>query len=213
MKAARRGNRVVAAVGALVAAAAVTAGVAGLLGAFTPADAPRDLRGNPVQVEADATPRPEASAVASGQGRFVAASVGLDVPLGALDPVDGVVVPSGYRSAYLVRNAGVPLRRASTGTVYVAMHALRNGYGPGNALFDGSTAAARIEKGAPIVVGGVRYVVTGSKAVPRGELAARSWIWAAKPGRLVVITCLERSGGRGAVDNLVIEAQEAGAQA
>lgn len=185
----------------------IVLGVLGATGAFSRTDVPEDLRGNPVQYDPDATPNPKASASPSGHGRFVAKSVDLNVPLGSLDAVDGVVTPPGFTSAYLIRNYGVSPDRAGLGAVYVVMHSLRDGaVGPGNALIDVDKERAKIRKGATIAVDDVSYTVTGTQAVTKTQLPT-SKIWAADRNQLVVITCLQRPEGGPSVDNIVITAK------
>jgi len=189
------------------AVAAIVIGILGATGSFNRADLPKDLRGNPVQYDPDATPNPKASAVASGHGRFVASSVNLNVPLGSLDAVDGVVTPPGFTSAYLIRNYGVTPDRAGSGAVYVVMHSLRDGaVGPGNALIDVQAKRAKISKGATITVDDVPYMVTGAESVSKSKLPTSS-IWTAGRNELVVITCLQRPEGGPSVDNIVITAK------
>ncbi|NUU27792.1 class F sortase [Curtobacterium albidum] len=165
-----------------------------------------DLAGNAVQLDGPPPPA-AASATPSGHGRFVVPSVGLDVPLGALDVADGVIEPPGSTSAYWVRNLGVEPSSAARGTVFVAMHSLRGGgVGPGNALIDVADGRARVAAGAAITVDDVTYRVTRTETVRKGDIAADAPVWADTPDRLVVVTCLQRPDGRPSVDNVVIEA-------
>ena len=169
-----------------------------------------DLAGAPVQLDGP-PPVPAASATPSGHGRFAVPSVGLDVPLGALSVVDGVVEPPGSTSAYWVRNLGVEPSAAPRGTVFVAMHSLRGGgVGPGNALIDVADGRARVAVGATVTVDGVTYRVTRTETVAKRDLPADAAIWADTPDRLVVVTCLQRPDGRPSVDNVVVEATRVG---
>lgn len=203
----RRRSSLLVLFAALVAAIIGVAGVAGMTGVFD--TSPKDMNGNPVRYDLDASPRPEASAAPDGHGRFTAASVGLDVPLGSLDVVDGEVTPPGFQSAYLIRNYGVAPDRAGLGAVYVVMHSLRNGaVGPGNALIDVDQGKARIEVGATITVDNVGYTVTGTKDVRKDELPS-SDVWTAGSNELVVITCLQRPEGGPSFDNIVITGRRA----
>lgn len=139
--------------------------------------------------------------------RFIVPSVGLDVPLGALDDVDGVITPPGFTSAYRVRNKGVSLSQARAGTVFVVMHSLMGGgMGPGNYLIDAERGSSRVSNGAVVHVAGLGYKVTGSMAIKRGQLADRADVWRNAPDRLVIITCLLTRGGNAPVDNMVITA-------
>lgn len=202
----QRGRRGFLILGGL-AALALTAGILGAAGVLTPQPTgPVDLRGHAVQNDPDATPNPKASATPSGSGRIVARSVGLNVPLGSLDAVDGNVTPPGFTSGYLIRNYGVTPDRAGLGAVYVVMHSLRNGAtGPGNALIDVAHKRAKIQKGATITVDDVSYKVTGTEAVTKTQLPD-SDIWTAGHDELVIITCLQRPGGGPSIDNMVITA-------
>lgn len=171
-------------------------------------DALKDMNGNPVRYEANSVPRPGAYAAPDGSGRFIAKSVQLDVPLGALNAVDGIVAPPGFNSAYLIRDYGVSPGHAAEGTVYVVMHSLRNGgVGPGNYLIDVDDGKARISIGEEISVDNVSYRVTGSDRVSKSSLPGSS-IWLNTPGQLVVITCLQRPDNRPSTDNIIIRGQK-----
>ncbi|MDP9904712.1 class F sortase [Arthrobacter bambusae] len=142
-----------------------------------------------------------------GGDRFAIPSVGLDVPLGAMDGAGGVITPPGLTSAYWIRNVGATLDAPGRGTVFVAMHAVMGGgVGPGNYVIDEGRAASRVPEGAMVTVAGLHYKVTGSVEIPRGQLPAARTVWADTPDRLVVITCLLTPGDNEPVDNLVITA-------
>jgi hypothetical protein len=168
---------------------------------------PVDLHGNRVQAEEAPTSAASASAVPDTGAHFVVPSVGLDVPLGALNAVNGEVVPPGFTSAYWIRNEGVPITKASSGTVFVVMHSLRNGgVGPGNYLINVAEQKAKVRAGDKIRVADVTYTITGSHVVEKTDLAQSGKVWADTPNRLVVITCLQRREGGPSTDNMVIEA-------
>ena len=203
----RRTSRMVA---VMMAALLVAGGVAAL--AWPHADSLRYLRGNAVAAEPGETPTPEElagmDAVDDLDDSFRVASVDLDVPLGALTPVGDTITPPGFTSAYLVRNLGVLPQNAPEGTVFVVMHSLRDGaVGPGNHLIDVDAKTSRLRAGNIITVAGLDYAVTGSSVVRKSELARDADTWADDPGRLVVITCLQRPEGGPSVDNVVIFAR------
>ncbi|WP_235500758.1 class F sortase [Agreia sp. Leaf335] len=168
---------------------------------------PRDMNGKPVTYEADSAPKSEASAVPNGDGRLVVSSVGLDVPIGSLNAVEGIVSPPGFTSAYLIRNYGVTPKDSGLGTVYIVMHSLRNGgTGPGNYLIDVENEKAQVRRGDEIDVDGTKFRVTGSQRLSKDQLPS-SEIWSASPNTLVVITCLQRPDGQASTDNMVITAE------
>lgn len=201
---------------AVAAAALLAIGVVTLLpGAArtsVDADAPRDMNGNAVQFDPGTMPSAEQEAAIDaapyGEERFVVPAVGLDVPLAAMNVVDGAVTPPGFDTAYWVRNLGVSPDRAAEGTVYLAMHAMRNGaVGPGNYLIDIDAARARLTPATQIRVGELVYEVTGSVVVRKDQIGADTSVWTDEPGRLVVITCLQRPDGGLSVANVVITAE------
>ncbi|MCB9407616.1 MAG: class F sortase [Tetrasphaera sp.] len=165
-----------------------------------------DMRGNRVTLDPGLVPVPpsKSRAIDSGQGRLIVPSVGLNVPLGALDEVDGEITPPGFTSAYLVRNLGTTIGKASSGTVYLVTHSLRGGaIGPGNYLIDVDRGTGSLAPGAIVEVSGLRYAITQSQSITKAQLPHAKTIWANTPGRLVLITCLQRSEGGPSIDNMV----------
>ncbi len=203
---------------AVIAAVVVASGSAatGLIlmwggGSTSAAGRPLDMNGKPVVLDPGDTLTPSQrarqDAASGGYGRLRVPSIGLDVPLGALNEVDEQITPPGFTSAYWVRNLGTAPTRAAAGTVFVVTHAA--GWGaraPGNYLVDADRGTATIGAGTRVVVDGVSYTVTGSRAIAKQQLGQESDVWLDSPNRLVIITCLQRYGGSPAVDNLVITA-------
>jgi hypothetical protein len=191
----------------IVGAATALALAISIVGYVATQSGPVDLHGNRVHAEEVPTSAASASAVPDTGSRFVVRSVGLDVPLGALNAVRGEVIPPGFTSAYWIRNEGVSVTDAQDGTVFVVMHSLRNGgVGPGNYLIDVKDQEAKVKVGATVQVDGENYTVTRSEAVKKTDLSQSSKIWADTPNRLVIITCLQRPQGGPSLDNMVIEA-------
>ncbi|PRB12899.1 hypothetical protein [Microbacterium sp. MYb62] len=182
------------------------------VGMSTPsASAEQDLKGNSVVLDPDATVTPELSEAMDAEAdigeRLVIGSRGLDVPLGQVNEVDGVLTPPGFSSAYLVRNLGVPPDRADEGTTYVVMHSLAGeGIAPGDFVTDVANGRASIAAGEEIDVAGVVYAVSTSSVVSKTDLPTRTDVWAPTPDRLVIITCLQLPSGTPSTQNLIIEA-------
>lgn len=200
---------------ATVAAAMLSAGVLGISVSTAPqstATVP-DMRGNRVALDPGTVPKPavvkKMAAVEDTGVRFEVPAVRLNVPLGALNAVDGVIVPPGFTSAYLVRNFGVPPSAGSSGTVYVVMHSIRGGgTGPGNYLYDTATGKSNVPIGSTIEAGGFSYNVTAVQTADKPALRDDAAIWANTPRRLVVITCLELPSGAPSQDNFIITATQ-----
>ncbi|MFT8988150.1 MAG: class F sortase [Bifidobacterium psychraerophilum] len=169
----------------------------------------KDLAGNTVVLDDGQQPTKQQVAAMKPQQesgmRFTVPSVGLDVGMQSLSVVDGVIVPPGFRDAYLVRNLGVGLDQAKDGTVFVVMHSVQGGLAPGNYLTNVEQGSIKLAKGALIQVGERSYQVTGGELLPKSSLQDESRVWQNTPGRLVVITCLERVSGR-SLQNAVIYA-------
>lgn len=172
-----------------------------------------DLNGNAVAPDAEdgeLSPwqREQQQAESSGHGRFRVPAVDLDVPLGALSEVDGVVTPPGFASVYWVRNRGAAPSASEDGTTFVVTHSLRGGaVGPGNYLIDVDAGRSALPTGTEVIVDDQHYRVSGSHAVRKDSLAAATDVWADVPGRLVIITCLQVPAGTPSTENIVIFAR------
>ncbi|MDR1791421.1 MAG: class F sortase [Propionibacteriaceae bacterium] len=141
-------------------------------------------------------------------GRFIVPSVGLDAALGEANSYKGVINPPGFKSVYRIRDMGVSLDKAAEGTVYVATHSLRHGgRGPGNYLFDVDTGQITVKIGDEMIADGVKYHVVDFRSIPKADLGSQSDIWENSPGRLVVITCLQRPDNSASRNNVVIIGQ------
>jgi hypothetical protein len=206
----RRGLPVIAIAGAVLLVAAMVIGLTARHPAVTnSAYTGKDMRGQTVSLDPGETPEPaaKAKAITSIGATLNVPSVGLDVPLGALNAVDGEITPPGFTSAYWVRNLGVPASGGATGTVFVVMHSLRGGgVAPGNYLTNVQTQTSRLKDGAIVEVAGIDYTVTGSQLITKTTISLDSSVWANTPNRLQLITCLEHANGSPSTDNLVITA-------
>ncbi|MCL2317259.1 MAG: class F sortase [Actinomycetia bacterium] len=176
-----------------------------------------DLEGNPVipddpevfesSYQSAASAVPEITPTPGKPGlRFKVPSQGMNVSLGAVNEVNGSINPPGYTSAYWVRNRGVGLDKAASGTVYIAMHSVRANYGkaPGNFLIDVPNQTTSLHRGDEILVGDLTYVMTESRNIDKPELAAQADIWDDTPGELIIITCLQNREHTPSTMNLVI---------
>jgi hypothetical protein len=128
---------------------------------------------------------------------------GLNVPLGSINPVKGVMNPPNFTSAFWIREVGVSPANAEKGTVVIVTHSLRApGKAPGNFYQkDGNTF---LSPGDFIKVNGRVYAFTESMIIPKVDIGAKADIWEKTPGKLVVITCLQPKGGGATVNNLVL---------
>jgi len=167
----------------------------------TAADTPRtptfvDMNGNPVvpydTSVYDPTYVQEADAQPDLGERFKVPSVNLDVPLGSVNVVGGLIDPPGFTSVYWVKNMGVSLEYADEGTVYVVTHSLKSpSVAPGDYMIDQNTATVAVQKGAEIDVGDRTYTVDSSMTVSKDELGQQTDLWAGTPGMLVLITTVQ----------------------
>jgi hypothetical protein len=124
----------------------------------------------------------------------------LSVPLLSAVVVDGQINPPTLTDAYWYREFGDPARPGS-GTVVVAMHAVRGGRGPGNALAEpaeGGRAEVLVSEGEQVRVGPARYRVSEVVVRSKDETRRDRRIWGtgdgAGPYDLAVITCLVDPG-------------------
>jgi len=152
----------------------------------------------------------QADAVPDTGTRFIIDSVSLDVPLGEVNEVNGVMNPPGFQSAYRVRNRGVTLDNADKGTVYIVAHALQApGKAPGNYVTDTKTGTVTVQPGDVIKVGDRTYKMVSSEVIAKTALGQDAALWANTPGMLVFVTCMETSidSSGHAVNNAVIVGQ------
>ncbi|MCL2470337.1 MAG: class F sortase [Propionibacteriaceae bacterium] len=140
-----------------------------------------------------------------GQG-FVVPSVNLDVPVGSVNAVNGVMNPPGYTSVFLIRNLGVGLDKADQGTVYMVAHAVYGGKAPGNYLQ--ANQQTLLKPGDIIKVNQLTYQFVESQIIPKTEISSHADLWdESQTGRLVLVTCQVNPKGGIAVNNMVIIAQ------
>jgi hypothetical protein len=175
-------------------------------------NATKDMKGNWVVPEDDDGLGVDTSAQTELPGQrlivpqaCLSANDCLDVPLGAMNQVDNIINPPGFYTAFWVRNLGTSLKTPEEGTVYIAAHSLRHGgVGPGNYLIDIDNETARVPEGALIEADGVRYRMTEWRSVPKPDLPKEKDIWEDVPGRIVLITCLQRPDNSASRNNILI---------
>jgi len=195
----------------LVVGAAITGGVYWYKVAHTPTFV--DMNGNKVIPDDNSVFDPAYVQAADAQPdlgqRFKVPSVSLDVPLGSVNQVNGLINPPGYTSVYWVKNMGVSLANADKGTVYVVTHSVKApGEAPGDYLIDQKTTTVVLAQGAEIDVGDRKYTVDSSMTVSKDELGSQTSLWAGTPGMLVLITCMQGglylSNGHSATNVVII---------
>jgi len=206
-----RSETLITAAALLVSLSLVVAGVVGVL--RTPrGHTLKDLAGNTVTFDPGNIPAPEqqrkmSPTPAQPGDRLIVSAVGLDVPLGALSAVDDEIEPPTFTSAYWIRNLGTTPSTPAAGTVFIAMHSLRNGgIGPGNYLYDTATGKSRVKAGQTATVNGINYTITGTTTIAKPLISADTGVWANTPNRLVMITCLELPNGAPSQDNFIVTA-------
>ena len=159
------------------------------------------------------TPTPAAHYTPSSPVHLVAPGVGLDLPLLALTPEDGVINPPLLTAGYWIEPYGAPVATPdqATNTLYIAAHSAGrgdDGFDPlltpdhsGSALAAGDVVEVRTPEGT------VSYTVDRKQRYGKDELPGATEVWEAHPGRLVLITCFQRADGRNSTENLVVFAE------
>lgn len=197
-------------IGILVALTVVAAIAAGLLfvrgvtrdaGDAAVAVSAPDLDGTLIAFD---VPPPSGTVAQVGTERFRVPAVGLDVALGSVTMVDGVLTPPGFTAVYLVDGMGGTLESAADHTLFAATHSVVGGRAPGNALVETETGTLLVSPGDVIVVDTLRYRLETSQVIPKSEVPADEQLWADEPGRLVLITCLQKPDGSPSESNLVV---------
>ena len=186
----RRKSRIIV---PLLSVLMIAAGI-GVFVFLRPPDGPRDMNGHVVVPDdpiATSSSFMEASDMVIDDGGlgFQIPSVKLNVPLGSINDVGGVMSPSNFTSAFVVRNRGVGLDHATKGTVYIVTHSTQSGTAPGNFVQENQQVIVR--PGDIIKADDHDYAVASSRIVKKTEIDFETDVWDETiSGRLVFITCL-----------------------
>jgi len=141
--------------------------------------------------------------VNDGGAGFEIPSVYLHVPLGSVNDVGGKMNPPNYTSAFWIRNRGVGLDKAETGTVYIVAHSAHGGKAPGNYVQDKEKSTVMV--GDRINVNDRAYTVEQTEIIPIKELGTHTEIWDdVVPGRLVFVTCIQNTVSNNPTDNNLV---------
>jgi hypothetical protein len=139
-----------------------------------------------------------------------APAVGLDLPVLPLTPRAGVINPPTLTAAYWIEPYGAPVGDVAEAdnTLYLAAHSTSAGEYGFDPLMDPDGGDSTLEPGDVVQVstpgGSVGYEVERTERYAKGELPAAAEVWESRPGRLVLITCLQRGDGGASTENLVV---------
>jgi len=165
--------------------------------------------------EAQPTLPPEGVALPtpSSDVHVVIPALDLDLPLLPHEPRNGAINPPTLTAAYWLDPYGDPVGAAAEAdnTLYLAAHSTGTGEYGFDPLMEadggGSTLAAGDVVRVDTPTGTVSYTVERTQRYAKGELAVATEVWEKAPGRLVLITCFQRGGGRASTENLVVFAE------
>ncbi|MGY1593059.1 class F sortase [Geodermatophilus sp. SYSU D00708] len=139
--------------------------------------------------------------------------VGLDLPVLPLTPRGGVINPPTLTAAYWIQPYENPAGTAeqADNTLYVAAHSTGTGDHGFDPLLTPDHAGSTLAAGDVVEVrtpeGTVHYTVQRTERYAKDELPGATEVWEASPGRLVLITCFQRGGGRASTENMVVFAE------
>ena len=137
----------------------------------------------------------------------------VDLPVLPLSPRNGAINPPTLTAAYWLDPYGDPVGSAeeADNTLYLAAHSTGTGEYGFDPLMEPDGGGSTLEAGDVIEVstpqGTVEYTVERTERYAKGELPGATEVWEASPGRLVLITCFQRGGGRASTENLVVVAE------
>lgn len=169
---------------------------------------------SPEEAEAVAVRKLARNPAGPGQPvRLQVPRLGMDIPVLPMSmPADRRVNPPSNGFAYWISDYG-PAGAGATNTTYLAAHSWNLGYAAFNGLMDIQGGTGRAQPGDVVLVttpGGVtRYTVTKTAGYAKSSLESRDDLWAAVPGRLVLVTCFQLNDA-GATENYVVYAEQAG---
>ena len=164
----------------------------------------------------EAAPQPTADAALEVDAdiRLRVPSVGLDLPVHALEPDGGAINPPTMTDAYWIAPYGEPGAGGSApdNTVYIAAHSWSRGEAAFDPLLDADFEGGAVELGDAVEVetpsGTATYEVTQVRRYGKDALPGAEEVWEVHPGRLVLITCFQREDGRRSTENLVVTAEQ-----
>ena len=194
---------VVLGVGVSGGAPAATVGSAATGGRALPSGGPS---------EGIALPRTTATAwtTPSSAVRVRVDAVGLDLPVLPLAAPDGVIDPPLLTAAYWVQPYGEPVGAAAEAdnTIYLAAHSTSRGSSGFDPLLTADHRDSALAAGDVVSVstpgGTADYTVDRTARYAAADLAGAAEVWAAVPGRLVLITCLTPLGSGATTEDLVV---------
>ncbi|WP_233498816.1 class F sortase [Blastococcus sp. TF02A-26] len=137
----------------------------------------------------------------------------VDLPVLPHTPRGGVINPPTLTAAYWIQPYGEPVGtpEQADNTLYLAAHSTGTGEYGFDPLMETDGGGSTLGPGDVIEVstpqGTVRYTVERSQRYAKGELDDATEVWEVAPGRLILITCFQRGGGRASTENLVIFAE------
>ncbi|MDP9430394.1 MAG: class F sortase [Actinomycetota bacterium] len=140
-------------------------------------------------------------------------ALGMDLPVLPLTPRGGAINPPTLTAAYWIEPYGDPVGSAgqADNTLYLAAHSTGTGEYGFDPLMEADGGGSTLQAGDVIEVstpqGTVNYTVERTERYGKGELPGATEVWEASPGRLVLITCFQRGGGRASTENLVVFAE------
>lgn len=140
-------------------------------------------------------------------------ALGLDLPVLPHTPRGGAINPPTLTAAYWIEPYGDPVGTAgeADNTLYLAAHSTGTGEYGFDPLMETDGGGSTLDAGDVVEVstpeGTVSYTVERTERYAKGELAEATEVWEAAPGRLVLITCFQRGGGRASNENLVVFAE------
>lgn len=148
--------------------------------------------------------------------RFKVPALGVDVPFGMVNEVDGILRPTNFTAAFGVRNRGVNFDKTENGTSYVVTHTVDYadgvaGLAPGNYFFNGlyTVDDPKVKNGDEIIIENneqsTKFIVTDHYREGKAVVMGDDDLWdAEKKDRLVLIICAPNS-----FDNYVVVAKRA----
>ncbi|WP_448613633.1 sortase domain-containing protein [Modestobacter sp. URMC 112] len=174
--------------------------------------APAELTAAPLP-GAPPTSTPSAHTTPSSAVHVRVPAVDLDLPVLPLTTQRGVIDPPLLTAAYWIEPYGEPVGSAgqAENTLYLAAHSAGRGSDGFDPLLGPGEGGSALGAGDQVEVstpgGTVSYTVERTARYDKDDLAGAAEVWEASPGRLVLITCLQREAGRTSTENLVVFAE------
>lgn len=137
---------------------------------------------------------------ASGDLRVPAVDMSTD--LKTMNEVGGVINPPDLYPAFVINGHATP-KTPEDGTTIIALHSVQGATLPGNKLINVAAGTPAVSAGQEVIAQDRSFTIDKAYSVTKSDISDEEDVWSDEPGKLVILTCLQRTAGK-SVENVII---------